>query len=120
MANNLEWKNYRAKQRAKRTDNQKGAATGGTLTNILQTEEVVVQRLSSEVSGKAQKYSRIGARDFVPFTFSEVTLEACDCHIDIRYSTLGHWRHIRDTFAANSGRKSSGEITVSAPSCVDV
>ena len=84
MANNLEWKNYRAKQRAKRTDNQKGAATGGTLTNILQTEEVVVQRLSSEVSGKAQKYSRIGARDFVPFTFSEVTLDnikkACQAH----------------------------------------
>lgn len=84
MANNLAWKNYRAKQKAKRTENQKGAATGGTLTNILQAEEIVVQRLSSEVSGKAQKYSRIGARDFVPFTFSEVTLDnikkACQSH----------------------------------------
>ena len=45
---------------------------------------------------------------------------ACDCHIDIRYSTLGHWRHIRDTFAANSGRKSSGEMAVFVLSCGDL
>ena len=45
---------------------------------------------------------------------------ACDCHIDIRYSTLGHWRHNRDTFAANSGRKSSGEMAVFVPSCGDL
>ena len=30
-------------------------------------ETIVVQRLSAEVSGKAQKYSRVGAREFVSF-----------------------------------------------------
>ena len=39
-----------------------------TLNNILKKEETVVQRLSAEVAGKAQKYSRIGPREFVPYT----------------------------------------------------
>ena len=34
-------------------------------------EELTVQRLSAEVSRKAQKYTRIGAREFVPFDESE-------------------------------------------------
>ena len=39
-------------------------------------ETIVVQRLSAEVSGKAQKYSRSGAREFVPFDeFNEVSVE---------------------------------------------
>ena len=37
----------------------------GTSSKDLET--IVVQRLSTEVSGKAQKYSRSGAREFVPF-----------------------------------------------------
>jgi hypothetical protein len=44
-----------------------------------------VQRLSATVSGKAQKYSRVGAREFVPFDqFEELTVEnikeACEQH----------------------------------------
>ena len=39
------------------------------------TEELVVQRLSAEVSGKAQKYLRVGPREFVPFKFENVTIE---------------------------------------------
>ena len=39
-------------------------------------ETIVVQRLSSSVSGKAQKYSRVGAREFVPFEdYSELSIE---------------------------------------------
>ena len=34
---------------------------------ILEEESVAVQRLSAEVWGKAQKYTRVGAREFVPF-----------------------------------------------------
>jgi hypothetical protein len=30
-------------------------------------EDIIVQRMSSNVSGKAQKYNRIGPREFVPF-----------------------------------------------------
>ena len=43
--------------------------------DILQKEEIIIQRLSVEVSGKAQKYSRVGPREFVPFDYDEVTLE---------------------------------------------
>lgn len=47
-------------------------------------EELVVQQLTAEVSGKAQKYLRVGPREFVPFKFEEVTIdnikEACEKH----------------------------------------
>ena len=47
-------------------------------------EELVVQRLSSKVTGKLQKYTRVGARQFVPFSFREVTIpnirHACKEH----------------------------------------
>ena len=35
--------------------------------------ELIVQQLSSHVSGKAQKYSRVGPREFVPYPFDELT-----------------------------------------------
>ncbi|CAB4002438.1 transient receptor potential cation channel subfamily M member 6-like [Paramuricea clavata] len=49
------------------------------------TEGLVVQQLSAEVAGKAQKYLRVGARGFVPFDkFEEVTIKnikkACEKH----------------------------------------
>ena len=51
-------------------------------------ETIVVQRLSAEVSGKAQKYSRVGAREFVSFEeFGELTIQnikdACMKHFGI-------------------------------------
>ena len=36
-------------------------------TKRLKKSELIVQRLSSEVSGKAQKFCRIGPRKFLPF-----------------------------------------------------
>ena len=30
-------------------------------------EEIVVQRMSADVCGKQQKYTRIGAQEYVPF-----------------------------------------------------
>ena len=43
-----------------------------------------MQRLSSEVAGKQQKYSRIGPREFVNFSGRELTManikEACTSH----------------------------------------
>ena len=41
----------------------------------LQSDELIVQRLSSAVEGKAQKYSRIGPREFIPYKKSDLTLE---------------------------------------------
>ena len=51
-------------------------------------ETIVVQRLSAEVSSKAQKYSRVGAREFVSFEeFGELTIQnikdACMKHFGI-------------------------------------
>ena len=37
-------------------------------------EEIVVQPLSASVSGKAQKYTRIGSREFVEFGDHELTI----------------------------------------------
>ena len=47
-------------------------------------EEITVQRLSSKVAGKQQKYSRIGPREFVDFSGRELTIanikETCTSH----------------------------------------
>ena len=53
-------------------------------------DEVIVQRMSSEVTAKQQKYPRIAPREFVPFEFDEITfdnvVDACQtyfaAHID--------------------------------------
>lgn len=46
-----------------------------------------MQRLSAEVSGKAQKYSRIGAKEFVSYEYEELTVEnirrACEKHFAV-------------------------------------
>ena len=64
--------------RGKRTDNTDKSPEGDTIT---------VQRLSASVTGKAQKYARIGAREFVPYGFDDFTLEniksACTKHFGI-------------------------------------
>ena len=55
-----EWRRYAAVQKAKR----KGKKTGEESTVA---EETVVQRMSADVSGKQQKYTRIGPQEYVPF-----------------------------------------------------
>ena len=81
------WRNFKTQTKEKRTTKKKydGASS------ILHGEEIIVQRLSSDVSGKAQKYSRIGPREFVPFEFEDVTLEniklACQNYFSPRISS---------------------------------
>ena len=55
--------------RKKRTGKRKAPSH-----DILQKEEIIIQRLSTEVSGKTQKYSRIGPREFVAYEYDKVTL----------------------------------------------
>ena len=62
------WKNFKNAMKEKWTGKRKAPSH-----DILQKEEIVIQRLTPEVSGKAQKYSCIGARKFVPFENEEVT-----------------------------------------------
>ena len=61
------WKNYKAKMAKKRCKTTKEDRPNSV-------EELVVQRLSSTVSGKAQKYTRVGAREFVAFAYDEVNV----------------------------------------------
>ena len=64
---------------------------GDTTHKLLKGNEVTVQRLSSEVSGKAQKYARIGLREFVPFTEDELTIKnikrCCERHFAVQLGT---------------------------------
>ena len=68
-----------------------GVGKAGRVDEILRKEELVVQRLSSDVSGKQQKYSRVGPREFVAYEYDEVTADnikaACQMHFKPRLGT---------------------------------
>ena len=68
-----DWNKFKNKMKEKRCKNTTKKDSGTSLKDL---ETIVVQRLSAEVSGKAQKYSRSGAREFVPFDeFNEISIE---------------------------------------------
>ena len=83
MGDRAAWKNF-----GKEVTEKRGTKKNTSGVKILEEECVTVQRLSAEVSGKAQKYTRVGAREFVPFEYDEVTVEnikrACLSHFDVR------------------------------------
>ena len=62
-----------------------------TTHKLLKTKELTVQRLYSEVSGKAQNYARIRLRAFGPFTKDELTIEnikpCCERHFATQVGT---------------------------------
>jgi len=62
-----EWRRYAAMQKAKR----KGKKAGEESTVA---EEIVVQRMSADVSGKQQKSTKIGPQEYVPFEYEEITI----------------------------------------------
>ena len=85
-----EWRNFKAKMKAKRIDKGKGKKKDTISAFNDENDTLVVQRLSAEVSGKAQKYSRIGAREFVSYAayeYEEFTIEnirrACEKHFAV-------------------------------------
>ena len=67
MLRALQYFKFQNKQRQKRS--AKGKRSGGESTEA--KGEIIVQRMSSEVTGKQQKYSRFGPWQFVPFEFDE-------------------------------------------------
>ena len=66
------WMKFKKAMKEKRTGKQ-----GKSKDPRRNKEEIVVQRLSADVTGKAQKYSRIGPREFVQIGFDddELTIE---------------------------------------------
>ena len=80
-----DWKKLQEQVKPKRA--KKGAKRSREEIKI-EKGEIVVQRLSAEVTGKAQKFSRIGPREFVSFEYNEVTIEnlkrACERHFEAK------------------------------------
>ena len=73
-----EWRKFAARQKAKR----RGKSQDVEESKV--AEEIVVQRMSANVSGKQQKYSRIGAQEYVPFEHDDLSIhnikDACQKH----------------------------------------
>jgi len=78
-----QWKIFKTAMKQKRTGKRKAPSH-----DIAQKEEIVIQRLSTEVWGKAQKYSCIVPQEFVPLAYKEATLDtiknACRRHFASR------------------------------------
>ena len=70
--------------KAKRSKTGDGGAKKNENGNILERQESVVERLSSEVSGKAQKYTRAGPHKFLQYNEEELSTEGikvpCEKH----------------------------------------
>ena len=81
------WKKFTTAMSNKRTGKKTNKPNNGN-ASILKKGEIVVQRLRSDVQGKAQKCARIGPRKFVPFSHENVTVknlkEACYKHFKSR------------------------------------
>ena len=77
------WKNFTKAMKEKRCGTKTTKARKGKGQES-DREELTIQRLSAEVHGKAQKYSRVGPREFVDFSNLEMTVEnikkACTDH----------------------------------------
>ena len=82
--NGSSWKKFKEKMKERRMEKTKGKKKDGK-NSALNDNFITVQRLSAEVSGKAQKYSRISARVFVPFEFGELTID------NIKIACLSHF-----------------------------
>ena len=68
---------------------EKRAKKGGQSSRKFQGDQLTIQRLSSEVSGKAQKYARVGPREFVPIdTNEELTTNAIKRACKLHFADL--------------------------------
>ena len=91
--NEQKWRRYEDKIRAKRdiNTNRKRKFHSDQVPK-LRRDELIVQRLTSTVSGKAQKFSRIGAREFVPYPHDDLTVrgikDACLFHFGKRVTGM--------------------------------
>ena len=78
------WGTFKNEMKAKRRKTGDGGAKKNERDNILERQELVVQRPSSEVSGKTQKCTRVGPYVFVPYDEEELSIEgikaACEKH----------------------------------------
>ena len=93
------WGKFKEKMKELRQGKKEKKDSGKSAKDL---ETIVIQRLSGEVSGKAQKYSRIGAREFVPFEeFDEISV------INIKKACMKHYGMLKtmscDVLAGEQG-----------------
>ena len=89
------WKNFQEEMKKERVGccnnpgNKAAQAVRKNCQNILDAGELVIQCSSEEVTGKLQKYARMGARQFLPNSYGELTIEnikeACTRHFTHRF-----------------------------------
>ena len=98
------WEVFRDKMKNKR---KKAGPTGNNKVVsaydlIWRKGELMVQRLSAEVSGKAQKYSRIGARKFVAYD-DDVSISGIKAACAGHYTTFANQELICDVLSGDQG-----------------
>ena len=78
------WKELKKKMEEKRDINKRNKEKTNKKIYALKSGALTVQRLSTFVSGKAQKYARVGPREFVPYQKEDITFnsikESCKVH----------------------------------------
>jgi len=67
------WCTFKKEMKAKRRKTVDGDGKKNEKCNILE-RQLVVQRLSSKESGKAQKYTRAGPHEFVQYNKEELSI----------------------------------------------
>ena len=82
------WQDFAQKVKKKRLNKESEKASTDIGCHILNSKEMIVQPLESDPSGKAKKYERTGAQEFVEFDYEEVSIEnikrACNYHFKNR------------------------------------
>ena len=81
---------FKNEMKAKRCKTGDGGAKKNEKGNIPERPELVVQRLSSEVSGKAEKYTRVGPRKFVQYDEEELSIVGIKAP-SVRNISRPHW-----------------------------
>ena len=82
---------FKNEMKAKRCKTGDGDAKKNEKGNIPERPELVVQRLSSEVSGKAEKYTRVGPRKFVQYDEEELSIVGIKAPASVRNISRPHW-----------------------------
>ena len=91
--NEKKWRRYEGKISSKRDINaNRKLKSHSDQVPKLRRDKLIVPRLSSTVLGKAQKFSRIGPREFVPYPHDDLTVrgikDACFSHFGKRVTGM--------------------------------
>ena len=96
---NQAWKNFTQNMK----DTRMGKGREKERSAFLKSGELVVHRLSSSVSGKAQKYSRVGPREFVCFPHEEMMIQNIKSSCKKHFASVVGSSLVCDVLAGDQG-----------------